>query len=174
MPGFNIVGAGGGDGPSNTIEIKRKHRWVFRTMGPITPEALLILQSASRPSFKFEEPEMHHDQEVVYFAGKQSWDPITLVWYDSQQDPDVSGELYDWLLSVSLFDAPLGPIVFHPSGYKHDAELNLTDGAGIDIETWGMYGCWPSAVNFQELDYSSTDLMTCEATLRYDRAVKTT
>lgn len=170
MPGFNVVNAGGdGDGPSNTIEIRRKHRWLFETLGPIAPNALLILQSASRPSFKFEEPEMHHNQEVAYFAGKQSWDPITLVWYDSEQQPDVSGAIYAWLGSVVDLTAVN---VATPAAYKGDAQLSVTDGTGAANEQWNMYGCWPSAVNFQELDYSSTDLLTCEATLRYDRAIR--
>ena len=171
MPGFNVVGAGGDvDGPSNTIEIRRKHRWLFETLGPLSPQALLILQSASRPSFKFEEPEMHHNQEVAYFAGKQSWDPITLVWYDSEQNPNVSQEVYDWLGSV----VDLTSVdVRRPNQYKKDAQLSVVDGVGTANEQWNMYGCWPSAVNFQELDYSSTDLLTCEATLRYDRAIRT-
>ena len=170
MPGFNVVNAGGDpNGPSNTIEIRRKHRWLFETLGPVSPQALLILQSASRPSFKFEEPEMHHNQEVAYFAGKQSWDPITLVWYDSEQNPDISGEVYNWLGSVTDLQSVT---VNTPSAYKSDAQLSVTDGAGNSNEQWNMYGCWPSAVNFQELDYSSTDLLTCEATLRYDRAIR--
>ena len=84
MPGFNINPFGGGYsgvGPSNTVEVRRKHRWVFETLGRGTGQfsqaELLILQSASRPSFKFEEPEMHHNQEVARFAGKQDWDPVT-------------------------------------------------------------------------------------------------
>jgi len=33
---------------------------------------------------------MHHNQEVAKFAGKQEWDPVNLVWYDVEQNPDVS------------------------------------------------------------------------------------
>ncbi len=48
----------------------------------------------------------------------------------------------------------------------------MIDGSGQTNETWTMNGTWPSALNWQELDYTSTDLMTCEATMRYDRAVR--
>lgn len=179
MPGFNINPFGGGysgdDGnsPSNTVEVRRKHRWVFETIGRGTGQwsakELLVLQSASRPSFKFEEPEMHHNQEVARFAGKQDWDPVTLVWYDVEQDPDISRGVYHWLETVVNMQTIN---VAHPRNYKRTAQLSMIDGSGQTNETWTMNGTWPSAINWQELDYTSTDLMTCEATMRYDRAVR--
>lgn len=171
MPGFNVNGAG--EGPSNMIEIRRKHRWQFSVLGrganSFTQSELLVLQSAARPSFKFEEPEMHHNQEVAYFAGKQSWDPVTLVWYDVQQQPDVSAGIYNWIETVVAMDKIQ---VSHPAKYKKTAELDMLDGAGNVTETWVMYGTWPQACNWQELDYTSTDLQTIEATMRFDRAIR--
>ena len=161
-------------GPSNTIEIRRKHRWVFETLGRGTgvfnQAELLVLQSASRPSFKFEEPEMHHNQEVARFAGKQDWDPVTLVWYDVEQVPDVSRGIYHWIETVVNMQSIA---VNHPRFYKRVAALLLLDGTGQATEEWQMFGTWPSSVNWQELDYTSTDLLTIEATMRYDRAVRT-
>lgn len=176
MPGFNINGGGAeadGNGPSNTIEVRRKHRWLFSVLkrGPrdFSNQARLTLQSASRPSFKFEEPEMHHNQEVVRFAGKQDWDPVTLVWYDVQQNNDNSAEIYAWIESVVNMKTIQ---VAHPISYKQIARLEMTDGFGFSTETWTMYGTWPQACNWQELDYTSTDLQTIEATMRYDRAIR--
>ena len=167
MPGFNVVNAGGGGGPSNTIEVRRAHRWVFETLGPVAPNVLLLLQSAQRPSFSFDEPEMHHNQEKVYFAGKQSWEPISLVWYDGEQSPDVSEAVYNWLNTVvDIPSANVAPV----NTYKAEASLQVQDGQGASNERWEMYGVWPQAVNYQELNYTSTDLMTVEATMRYDRA----
>jgi hypothetical protein len=175
MPGFNINNTGGynTNGPSNTIENRRKHRWVFESLGrgssTFSQTELLVLQSASRPSFKFEEPEMHHNQEVVRFAGKQDWDPVTLVWYDSEQNPDISRGLYHWLETVvNLTNLH----VAHPSQYKRQASLVMLTGTNGVSERWRMYGTWPTAINWQELDYTSADLQTCEASLRYDRAVR--
>lgn len=176
MPGFNIQPYGGGyssQGPANTLEIRRKHRWAFETLGrgtgTFSQAELLVLQNASRPSFKFEEPEMHHNQEVVRFAGKQDWDPITMIWYDSEQNPDISRGIYHWLETVVNMQQLT---VAHPRFYKRTASLVMLDGAGQTNEQWQMYGTWPQAINWQELDYTSTDLMTCEATMRYDRAVR--
>lgn len=129
-----------------------------------------MLQSASRPSFDLEEPEMHHNQEHAYFAGKQKWEPVTLVWYDIEQDPDISKGVYQWIETVVDLTAVN---VAHPSMYKRTAELQVEDGFGNPTDVWIMYGTWPKSCNFQELDYTSTDLLTCEATMRYDRAIRT-
>jgi hypothetical protein len=176
MPGFNVSPFNGGfstQGPSNTIEIRRKHRWVFESLGRgsggFSQTELLVLQKASRPSFKFEEPEMHHNQEVARFAGKQDWDPITMVWYDAEQDPDISKGLYHWIETVVNMQTI---VVAHPRDYKRTAALQMIDGAGQPTEQWSMIGTWPLTCNWQDLDYTSTDLMTCEATMRFDRAVR--
>ncbi len=167
---------GGGysaQGPSNTVETRRKHRWVFESLGrgtgAFSQAELLVLQSASRPNLKFEEPEMHHNQEVAYFAGKQTWEPVTMTWYDQQQDPDVSKGIYQWIETVVNMQSIK---VAHPSLYKRTASLLMIDGAGQTSESWTMLGTWPQNSNWQELDYTSTEIMTMEVTMRYDRAVR--
>ena len=52
-------------------------------------------------------------------------------------------------------------------------EMTMLNGQGGVTEAWTMYGTWPETINWQELDYSANELMTCEASLKYDRAVKT-
>lgn len=177
MPGFNVQPFGGGfsaAGPSNTIEVRRKNRWVFESLGrgtgAFSQNELLVLQSASRPSFTFEEPEMHHNQEVIYFAGKHTWEPITLTWYDSEQQPDISRGVYHWIETVVNMQN-MG--VAHPRFYKRQAQLAILDGIGNPTERWTMYGTWPKACNWQDLDYATHDLLTMEATMRYDRAIRT-
>ena len=172
MPGFSINGTG--QGPSAVIETRRKHRWLFRTIADdqyISRVQCLILQSAQRPNFKLDEPEMHHNQEVAYFAGKQTWEPVTLTWYDAEQEMDVSRAIYLWLNSVvNLELADVAP----PRNYKKQAELGMTSGVGYDTsETWMMHNCWPKEVNWGELDYTNTEICTIEVQMRYDRALKT-
>lgn len=176
MPGFNIQPFGGGfssQGPSNTLETRRKHRWVFQTLGRGTGQfsqaELLVLQSASRPSFQFEQTEMHHNQEVARFAGKQDWDPVSMVWYDVEQDPDVSRGIYHWIETVVNMQSM---VVAHPRFYKRQAELTMIDGSGQTTEQWSMMGTWPAECNWQDLDYMASDIMTMECTMRFDRAVR--
>ena len=112
---------------------------------------------------------MHHNQEVARFAGKQDWEPVSLVWYDEEQSPDISMGVYAWIETVVNMHSIA---VAHPRFYKMTAALSMLDGSGQTTETWTMLGTWPENCNFQELDYTSTELQTLEATMRYDRAVR--
>lgn len=179
MPGFNInqyLGGVNSNAPAHTFETRRKHRWIFESLGLGTdywrPNELLVLRTASRPSFKFNTADMHHNQEVVYFAGKQEWDPINLTWYDVEQNPNISKRLYNWLESVVTLAGGNLPVQA-PSVYKRDAVLSMINGVGTPSESWNMVGTWPESLNWQDLDYSASEIMTCDATMRYDRAVRT-
>ena len=182
MPGFLIGGSGAnpnyGNGPAGNIEVRRTHRWVFETLGPFTKNSVqLVLKSAARPSVSFEEVEMDHNQEKVYLAGKHTWEAITLTWYDVEQDPNVSDEIYKWLSGEhngkgGPFDELKTMKIGHPKDYKQDATLAMVDGQGDSTEEWKLYQAWPSSVNWNALDYSSTELQLIEVNLRFDRAVK--
>lgn len=179
MPGFNIGSISGsaylgGNNPQNTTETKRKYRWVFRILGGAgnggwTQQGLLLLQSASRPSITLQEIEMHHGQEMASFAGKHTWENINLVWYDAEQ-PDISGAVYAWINTVINLQS-MGVDV--PANYKKFAQLDITNGLGEAVEEWNIHGSWPLNANWQDLSYSANELLTCEATLKYDRAIRT-
>lgn len=173
MPGF-IIGGTGGPGPNHMVETRRKHRWVFETMGKssvgeFSSPALLVLKEASRPHHTFEEPEMHHNQEKAYFAGKHSWEACKLVWYDTEQEPDLSKEIYDWLNGVANVRSV---VVETPNRYKKEAKLQMLKGDGAPSESWQMFGCWPQDTNWGSLDYADTEIQTIECTMRFDRAVR--
>lgn len=172
MPGFIIGGVG--TGPNHMVETRRKHRWLFQTMGKASKgefdrEVLLILREATRPHQTTEEPEMHHNQEKAYFAGKHSWEPINLVWYDGEQAPDISKEVWEWLNGVIGIHTGNIP-VFKPNQYKKNASLQMLQGDGTASETWQLFGCWPQDINWNGLDYTDTEIMTVDVTMRYDRA----
>lgn len=169
MPGFRILG--GEQGPVSLAEVRRTHRWVFEAIGHLKErQVLLVLKSASRPTFQFEEPAMHHNQEQIYFAGKHTWEAMSLSWYDVEQAPDVSDNIYNWLKHcINLEDMWVAP----PSAYKdQEAILRMTDGRGQATEEWTMHHGWPQSVNWNALDYSSTELQLIEVKYRYDRATK--
>jgi len=180
MPGFKICDYGNNlnGAPINTYETRRKHRWYFETLGRngtnMPSNVLLVLQKATRPNFVAEEPVMHHNQEEVYFAGKHKWDPCKLSWYDVEQNPDVSGEMWTWLNGVIEIGKDFGTNlnVNTPQEYKKNAVLKMIDGQGTKTETWHMCGCWPKEVNWQELDYSNTEIMLIDVTMRFDRAYR--
>jgi len=169
VPGFNIGGQG--DGPSAVLETRRNHRWVFETIDAageqLSREILLILKTAQRPNFTFEEPEMHHDQEVAYFAGKQTWEPIEISWYDGEQPNDASQAMFDWLNRISDLQATT---VATPDVYKKNATLQMTNGQGEASEKWTLFNSWPSNLNWGDLDYEDTEIALIELSIRFDRA----
>lgn len=164
--GFSLGQPGG---PVNTTETRRTHRWIWRTVGAgaVSPQALLLLASASRPSGSFEEVELHHNQEEAWFAGKTKWESITMNFYDAEQDPDSSAAVWDWVNTVSTISAATVDV---PSAYKQDAEMDMVTGQASPNETWSIKSSWPQATNWMDLDYSSSDIQRIEVTLRYDRA----
>ena len=172
MPGFKI-GTGSGETP-NVVETRRKHRWKFTAIsGTLLEQKLcILLMSASRPHVTIEEAEMHHNQEKVFFAGKHTWEPITLVWYDTTGDGgggDVTSGVWDWLNACVVIPSAS---VETPNTYKKDSELQSLDGMGGALETWNLYGCWPQDVNWSDLDYSNNEIQKVECVMRYDRAEK--
>ena len=168
MPGFQIGGQG--EGPSNTVETRRKHRWVWTVLGTLTDtQIMLLLKSAQRPKVILEEPVLHHNQEQVYFAGKQSWDPIELTFYDAENSPDSSKGLWDWYNKA--IDVPSANVEI-PSKYKKESTLQMKNGKGETKETWKIFGCWPKEVNWEALAYEDTEIATIVVSMRFDRAIR--
>lgn len=169
MPGFNIGGGAGPSAPSAILETRRKHRWVW-----VTPDVMgragLHLKKAARPHFKYDRVNMHHIQEVAWFAGKQSWDPITLEWYDIENKPDVSQAVINWVktVTVNFTNADLG----FPDEYKATSTLSMLDGEGNVNEIWDILNSWPTDINWNELDYTSSEIQLITVQLSYDRAIR--
>lgn len=173
MPGFNVTGNHANQ-KLYTAEPRRRHRWLVTFLGPVfQPGDLVYLQKASRPNFKYESPEMHHDQEVSYFAGKQSWETMSWTFYDMEQPVDVSQRLYQWVTTITTnFQTPAAiTSVTTPGEYKTNAKLQMQDGRGNPSEQWTLYGAWPMETNWNDLDYGDSEIALVEVTVRYDKAV---
>jgi len=61
--------------------------------------------------------------------------------------------------------------------YKFITRLEVTDGgnganAPQILETWEMYGCFITKVNYGEVDYSNDDPMTIQLDIRFDNALQ--
>jgi hypothetical protein len=183
MPGFNLEQGGQTNRDKyNKAEFRRKHRWRVAEGGPtdLAPASWLYLQKCSRPSFKYNEAIVHHDQEQAYFAGKQEWETITFTFYDVEMAGgdvgDISNALYQWVaggLSDGQVAEHQNAKVAKPDVYKKKLILQMTDGSGDDTEEWELKGAWPQSVNWLDLDYTNTEVQLIEVVIRYDRAVKT-
>lgn len=148
--------------------IKRKFRWIF-VIDEVSAQGVNCLppSKASRPTLTFKEIEVQHVSETVFFPGKADWKPITITLYDLKKGD--THPVFEWLKKA--YDPESGTYKPSCDGFKKsEATLELYDGCGTSIEKWIFETVWPQSVEFGELDMSSSEVITCDITLRYDRA----
>lgn len=169
----NSMGLGYGlEKPTNIF--KRKFRWLFR-IPDVSVEGVNALPpyKSARPSFGFKEIETQHLTETIYFPGKPEFKTFTLTLFDLRCD---NNPVFDWIKN-SLYDPEKGDYQFIVSGnddnnFKRNASLTMLSGCGDCLEMWGFDNVWPTNVDFQDLDMSSSEIVMVDLTIRYDRAYK--
>jgi hypothetical protein len=123
---------------------------------------------SARPNISFKEMSIEHLNETVFYPQKAEWKPITLTLYDLKKNRH---PVFEWIKKV--YEVTENDVIWRPSGdddFKRNVELELYGGCGEVLETWVYDNAWPQTVEFGELDMSSSDIVVCEVTLRYDRA----
>lgn len=158
-----------------TTIFKRKFRWMFRIITPGSDEWIgegvnaLPPMKGARPSLEFKDIEVQHVIEDVYLPGKPSWKPINLVLYDICP-PSSKHPVWEWILQC--YDPDTGQFyAILDKGFKKNCILELYTGCGNVMESWMFENAWPAAVNFGDLDMATSDVVTCDITLKYDRAI---
>ena len=152
---------------SSTLCIKRKFRWAF-TIPQVSASSIGSLppSRAARPNLAFKEIEVQHATETVYYPGKPDWKPINLMLYDTSGSS--THPVFEWLRY--LYDPSNDSKYNGASAIVRTADLSLLSGDGKVIESWVFETLWPQAIDFQDLDMNSSEICTCDVTLRYARA----
>ena len=154
---------------------KRKFRWGLTLKpkclgGKGIPEYLVKV--AARPSLSIEETEINMMHGKMYIPGKASWETITVTFYDvvgKEVSSDI-GSLYGWIIGNYDFTKGIqtglcmGAAV---DNYAATIILTMYSGCGLTLEKWTIKDAWPQAVNWNDLDYSSSEEATIEVTVRY-------
>lgn len=162
---------------------KRKFRWTMEFQGVcVTGQNIgaSFVKAANRPSLTIEETEINFLNGKMWIPGKGTPDTTQVTYYDvaSIQGGDVVASLFSWLATVYNFTDPVGLSQSSKShaegGYTCDRGiLTMLDGCGGVIDSFTYLDCWPTQMNFGELDYSSNDECTIDVTLRYKNFVYT-
>jgi hypothetical protein len=166
---------------NDNIVFKRKYRWTMEFFCPC--DSVIgshLVKVASRPNISIEETEINFLHGKMWIPGKATWETISVTFYDIAVREGDSGSngIYTWLATVYNFTDNVG---LHQSsrkgtedngsqGYAGKVALTMFDGCGTELEKWTLGHCWPQAINFGELDYSSSEEATIEVTLRYATA----
>jgi len=160
------MGIGALGGPQ--LVFKRKFRWTF-TVTPnctgVTVPANFV-KLAARPNISIDEVEINYLNAKTWIPGKASWETITVTYYDVAGSANLP--LWSWLASVYDYTNPVQLNMGSArADYGGSGTLILYDGCGNPLERWLLNDMWPQAVNFGELDYSSSEEVDIEITLRY-------
>ena len=122
---------------------------------------------AARPNVAIEETELNHLNAKMWIPGKASWETITVTYIDVAHEEMRS--LYNWLATVYDYTDPINLRMGTKRDWRATGILNLYDGCGEVLEIWNLQNMWPTAMNFGDLDYSSSEEATIELTLRYSQ-----
>jgi T4-like virus tail tube protein gp19 len=164
IPGFSVNGQG--DGPKNTQETARRHRYKFETFGPLN-SILLYSHKAQRPTPEIDRVTMHHGQDEVYFPGKNRWQPIDISFYEAAQGNDlVASAIYKWW-SASVIDIQGSTV---SAQFRQKATLLLINGDGDSLWRYEMLNCWPINVVPDQLDYGDNGVAEITFKLVMDKA----
>lgn len=150
---------------SSTV-FKRKFRWMFEINGICGDNPISVLPplKSARPNLSFKDINVEHVIETITFPGKPEWKTINLTLYDLKMG---NHPVFNWI--KKLYDPENGTYKM-PTNLKKEATLTMLDGCGKEIEKWKFENAYPQSVEFGELDFSSSDYVTVDLTLKYDRA----
>lgn len=147
---------------ADSFEPKRMFRWIIAINGIDAFTA----KTAQRPKLSFEESTLDYINQKRYVSGKGEWQPLEITLYDPIV-PSASQKVMEWIrLDWENLTGRMGYAAF----YKKQINLKLLDPVGAVVEDWQLDGTWIKDVNFGELDYSNSDPVEINLTLRFDQA----
>lgn len=159
-------------------KLKFRFRGTFENFGVSNPKTELTKQimSFARPQISFDPIEIPIYNSKIYLAGRPTWQAVAVSLRD-----DAGGNV-SRLVGEQLqkqFDFMEQASAASGSDYKFVTTLEMLDGANgttepTVLETWQLYGCFLTDVNYGDVDYGSNDPVTIALSVRYDNAIQTT
>ena len=158
-------------------KLKYRFRVMLENFGIQTPRTELTKQvmDFTRPSVSFEETMIDVYNSKLYLAGKHTWEALTINLRDDasgQVSRLVGEQLQKQLDFMEQASAASG------IDYKFTTKCEILDGGNgtvqpIVLETWEMYGCFLSSVNYNDLNYGDSGPVTITMNIRFDNALQT-
>jgi hypothetical protein len=157
-------------------KLKYRFRVLFENFGVATPRTELTKQviDFTRPSVSFEEITIDIYNSKLYLAGKHSWEMVTVNLRD-----DASGNVTKLVGQQLQKQLDFMEQASAASGidYKFVTKVEMLDGGNgvaqpVVLETWELYGCYLQNVNYNDLNYASSEVVTISMSIRFDNAVQ--
>ena len=158
-------------------KLKYRFRTVFENMGVSSPRTELTKQvmDVTRPSVSFEDITIDLYNSKMRLAGKHTWEDVTVNLRDDANGNVtklVGEQLQKQMDFFEQASAGSG------SDYKFLTRIEMLDGgngalAPVVLETWELYGCYLTSVNYNDLNYATSEPVTIALTIRFDNALQT-
>jgi hypothetical protein len=158
-------------------KLKYRFRVVFEGLGISTPRTELTKQviSFARPEVSFEEIMVPIYNSTLKLAGKHSWGDIAVEMRDDaggNVQKRVGEQLQKQMDFMEQASAAAG------IDYKFTTRCEVLDGGNgnstpVVLETWELYGCYLKSVNYNDLNYGTSEAVTITMTMSFDNALQT-
>jgi len=158
-------------------KLKYRFRAIFENFGVSTPRTELTKQviDFTRPTVGFDEIEVPIYNSRLYLAGKHTWEMVTVNLRD-----DASGQVARLVGEQLQKQLDFMEQASAASGidYKFLTKCEILDGGNgtsepTVLETWELYGCYLNNVNYNDLNYGESSVVTITMQIRFDNAVQT-
>ena len=126
-----------------------------------------LIKKVARPSITFEEVVLDHINIQRYVKGKGAWQDLAIELYDPVV-PSAAQACMEWIrLSHESVTGRDGYSDF----YKKDVVINVLGPVGDKVEEWTLKGAWIKEATFGDMDWSTNEVISISATLKYDYAI---
>jgi hypothetical protein len=158
-------------------KLKYRFRVQLQNFGVTKPTTEITKQvmNVTRPKVQFENIELHVYNSKVNYAGKYTWDPITLVVRDDQSSAvsKLCGEQIQ-----KQFDFYEQASASSGIDYKFSTVIEILDGGNgaydpTVLETFQLIGCYVTDITYQQVDYSSSEALDITMSIKFDNAIQT-
>jgi len=158
-------------------KLKYRFRATFENFGVSSEKQELTKQvvDIKRPSVNFNPITIDVYNSKVYLQGKPEWQEITINLRD-----DAAGNVSKLVGEQIQKQFDFAEQASAASGYDYKFLLRyevLDGGNGASepnvLETWELYGCMLTSVDYGDMNYSSSDPVQIALTMRFDNATQT-
>ena len=155
-------------------KLRYRFRVNFENMGVSKPTTELTKQvvSFARPNLTFETIPLPIYNSTLKLAGRHSWADVTCEIRD-----DASGNVSKLIGEQMQKQMDFLEMSSAASGidYKFTTRLEILDGGNganepVVLESWELYGCYISAVDYGPMNYGTNEAATITITMEYDNA----
>jgi hypothetical protein len=159
-------------------KLKYRFRVTFQNFGVSQPVTEMTKQvmDFTRPSVEFTEIALPIYNSTVKLAGKYTWADVQCNIRDDASGAVsrlVGEQLQKQLDFMEMASAASG------IDYKFLTVFEVLDGgngtaAPVALETWELYGCYLKSVNYNDLNYGTSEPATITMTITFDNANQVT